>query len=201
MRLMQLRLALVPLLLGACLTTPADDVAPIDDVGTAAAEVAVEIGVCGANRDPRTGVTCTYRPGGPLDGPNYTGSEVIVGGDGLDYLQCVYAVSCWTRATASNDGAACASVLGTGCDDGSMTTSMTRKLLLPAGAPAPTPAQAAAMCVISDDERGLLLWGIIACERAAPIVVEQGEDLCCVDRAPIPVRPPIIVEPRPTGAP
>ena len=188
---MKLHLAVVPLLLGACLTTPADDDAPADELGVAAAEVAVEIGACGANQDPSTGVTCTYTPGDPIGYGNYTGASVETGGDGRDYLECHFDVTCAVTGTATGGGGvACASVVGTGCNDTTTTVRVGYPRLLPPGAPAPSPAVAAAMCALGYDT--IVIMANVACKDARPVVVEQGEDLCCVTRAPIPGQPPLL---------
>ncbi len=191
MRHMQLRLAslLTAAVLGGCLATPADDVAPTDELGT---DVAEEIGVCGANQDPRTGVTCTYRIWGSYGSPAYVRASVITGADGLDYLQCEYTVTCRVTGTATSDEVTCASVIGTGCGDTTTTVRLKDSHLLPAGAPEPSPEAAAAMCEIPEPFPSM--FASEACHRAQPVVVEQGEDLCCVTRAPIPVTPRLIVE-------
>lgn len=188
---MQLRLAslLTAAVLGGCLATPADDVALTDDLGTGVGE---EIGVCGANQDPRTGVTCTYRIDGSYGDPTYTNASVITGEDGLDYLQCAYSVTCRVTGTATSGDATCASVIGTGCGDTTTTVRLKIAHLLAAGAPEPSPEEAAAMCELPEPFPSA--FATEACRRARPVVVEQGEDLCCVPRAPIPVSPRLIVE-------
>lgn len=185
---MKLRLVAV-LLLGACLTTPADDAAPTDELGTATAE---EIGVCGANQDARTGVTCTYRIERSYGEPAYTGASVVTGEDGLDYLECAYDVTCRMTGTATSGDVTCTSVIGTGCGDTATNVRLKTRHLLTAGAAAPSPAEAAELCAIP--EPFPFPYANEACRRARPIVVEQGEDLCCVPRTPIPVSPGLIVE-------
>jgi len=150
------------------------------DAGTASVESS-EIGICGANADPSTGVICkhTYSWEG---GPTFLSSEIFER-DSFDYVRCTYQVRCEAASDPRSTGdAACLSVIGTGCSASSLLTNLVFEVQLPPGTPAsgkdrvcfnnfPTPQQSRATCTALNDQ------------------VEQGEDLCCLPRVPPPPPP------------
>lgn len=135
-----------------------------------------EIGICGANADPSTGVTCAYW----LQDANISlTSSSAVEIDTQDYVRCTWTLVCILSATPkSYDGSqTCLSVVGTGCSSRTENVSITRDFLLPPGTPA---TGIAAYCSEPN-------WSTQsqAC-RAIATPIEQGEDLCCLPRPPPP---------------
>lgn len=165
-------LALGALFLVGCLDLP-DDAAPPDT------EAASDIGVCGANLDPISGVTCRYGPGGvAVPGTGSQRHAVIeTGPDGLDYAVCYVEIECRVYGQGMNGYRGCESIIGTGCPPITMTRSHRSAFLLPAGAH-PTEEELAAYCQFDVPAQSV-------CEHIDWTYVEQAEDLCCVRREPI----------------
>lgn len=145
-------------------------------------EAAADIGICGANVDPLTGVTCVYDfTGARTNGLRYTGGDVYTNPeDGLDYVRCSFTTTCTADGWPRHDGLACDLVIGTGCPprETEGTTALLRSL--PPFAPEPTQAQIDQMCRLNDDETQALSS---ACNGMVEYV-EQFEDVCCVVRKP-----------------
>lgn len=157
----------------------------IDPVDT---EAAAEVGVCGANMDPLTGIECRYGAATPTGDGGGRRARVETGADGLDYIVCYIDVTCLAHGEAVNGGRTCQSVVGTGCPDRVTTATQRDAWPLPPGAPMPTPEELAQAC------RYDIITSLI-CDAVPPVTIEQGEDLCCVLREPTapPPKPRVIV--------
>jgi hypothetical protein len=142
-----------------------------------------EIGVCGANADPVSGVICKYVNYNISDNANppFAGSELFEV-DGIDYARCKWAVPCSSPGTPMSVGNdVCVGVLGTGCAARSTVRMLVKELKLPAGT---QPDGVDAAC-----QKELTIRNATASREACETFsdsVEQLEDQCCLPRPPPP---------------
>ncbi len=153
----------------------------VEEVAPRETEAAADIGVCGANMDPLSGVECLYGASTP-SGSASRRAVVETGPDGLDYLVCYFEIDCVAHGEAVNGGRTCQAVVGTGCGDRVVRGTQRDAFPLPPGSPPPSAEELARACNYD-------LIPHFMCEAVPPATVEQGEDLCCVLREP--VGPPV----------
>ncbi|HET9625153.1 MAG TPA: hypothetical protein VFP84_27485 [Kofleriaceae bacterium] len=140
-----------------------------------------EIGACGANADPTTGVICklSYEWARNAN-PVYASAETFEK-DTLDFVRCKWSLDCTAPgAPYSLSGQACVSVVGTGCRGDGGPGVMTLVFQLPPGTRLDQlddfcKAHASPNSSDKDDACALLNRD-----------VDQGEDLCCLPRVPPP---------------
>jgi hypothetical protein len=143
---------------------------------TLATEEQEEIGACGANADAATGVMCTYTHLAANGSFATFASSTTFEKDGFDYVRCSWSIECLTEITPKSDsGAACLSVIGTGCNEGSLTGTLAQEHLLPPGT---TADKVNAFCEGHSpafDARRMFCTSLNH-------TTEQYEDLCCIAR-------------------
>jgi hypothetical protein len=149
-----------------------------EDGDATASSESEEIGACGANSDPSTGVICTYSVGWS---GSWFDSVTVIEQNTLDYAHCTWMVACRDQATPTSgtSGATCLSVIGTGCSDKNENVPIIYDVLMPPGTPA---NQAAQVCRDNSPSYNAVYN---AC-RSLGTPVDQGEDLCCLPRTPPP---------------
>jgi hypothetical protein len=138
-----------------------------------------DIGICGANLDPSSGLVCTYHYS--YQGTGYASNELIEK-SGIDYVRCSYYWSCvsslYTR-TSLTDGQSCEKVLGTDCGPGGTEAKLptpTVDIKLPLGSDGSDAKQLCQNGNYPQPPRNV-------CDSLSD-TVEQGEDICCEERKP-----------------
>ena len=155
---------------------------PGRDAAVAVAE-SPEIGVCGANADPVTGVICKGYFSASNNGWLTFGSSEAFEQDGFDYVRCTWNTNCArTYYPISPDGVGCNSVIGTGCPEfATVSGTLVYSYKLPVGTMA---NQLDAYCQKPGHEPS---YSAVDDEcRKMTSTIEQYEDQCCVPRQPKP---------------